>query len=110
VFVVAVAKKLLAKQTATVNSSTVIFSRDKPEGFHLERPTCHVGSDHERNDQKTAITSNLPLLIENVPEEMQDFLEVALEDQAGGTITSFKPDKQLGGILVTFDQREGMYY
>jgi hypothetical protein len=49
-------------------------------------------------------------MIENVPEEIQDFLELALEGLAGGTIRSFKPDKQLGGILVTFDQREGMYY
>jgi hypothetical protein len=68
------------------------------------------GTDHQSNDEEKPNALNLLLMIENVPEEIQDFLELALEDQAGGPIRSFKPDKQLGGILVTFDQREGMYY
>jgi len=49
------------------------------------------------------------VFIENVPEEMCEFLEVVIENSnsGGGPVELFEPDQTHGGVLVRFVDEQG---
>ena len=51
------------------------------------------------------------VFVENVPEEMCEFLEVVIENSksGGGPVELFEPDPRRGGVLVRFVDEQGLY-
>jgi hypothetical protein len=116
-FVFAVAGKLLRKESATVKEIIVQFSLSEPPGFlRHDRDSTDENdpSDNESGrsslDDDNVNSSNLSVLVLDVPEDMEGFLEIALENQSCGSVMEYEPNKKLGGVLVTFDVPEGLYH
>jgi hypothetical protein len=90
-----------------VKDHTVRFSRIEPPEF-LRRGGNSTDAESGRNSSDEDSVSTV--LVVNVPKDMEDFLDIVLESQSGGHVVEFKPNKELGGVLVTFDAPEGLYH
>jgi len=116
-FAVTVAERWLAKKYVPLSPAsghTLCITRSPSRIAY----SCNGGSsdddepeDHDRSSQSIdwSLRGQEPsysVFIENVPEEMCQFLEIIIETH--GTVKEFKPDERNNGILVTFEEAEGL--
>ena len=96
---------------------TYHFSSDTPSlssSVDNEEPSSSINMDSSRDGDSDSLNvtdfpdANCSVFIENVPKDMADFLEIAIESKTDGTMTGFDVDEQLGGVLVTFLEPEGI--
>jgi hypothetical protein len=91
--------------TLLVSDHTLRISREAPT-----IPSQAGGSADDRNSDEDTDgdkKKNYSVFIQNVPEDMHDLLELAIESQSRGTLKNFERDDRLNGVLATFEEAEG---
>ena len=113
---VAVAERLLATELVKIAGRELLVTSDR-----APRTTAADDNMDESKTDQTVVSQAVEsgetdddvlarcVFIENVPEEMCEFLEVVIENpnSGGGPVELFEPDQALGGVLVRFVDQQG---
>jgi len=112
---VTVAERLLANETVKIAGHELSVKRERPAQTTAADDTDMNDCSSEAYCSPAAQSSETDdllarcVFIEDVPEEMCDFLEVVIENanSGGGPVELFEPDPVRGGVLVRFVDQQG---
>ena len=104
-----VARRFLTKETLKIAGCELSVTKERRSETGSAENDREDSSSEIYRDSITDDVLDRCVFIENVPEDMCDFLEVVIENRSkgGGAVEMFEPDPARGGVLVRFVDQQG---